>query len=349
MARMAHGTVGRRKALRWMGAGLLSAGIPFPGQEEPEPSPPDAEKYVKPARPPLPTRVSVVGTGGALGADREKLRRALDRSMDLCHGLARFKRGDRVLLKTATNSDHEFPATTSPELLTAVIHLLRDFGVGEIIVADRSGVWRDTLKCLGRTGLFDAASKAGAKVVALEFAPWKSVPFPKETHWVAPFKVPRLLDEVDRVVSLPTLRTHFLSGFTLALKNNVGLVDMMSRMHMHIPLRLDERLAEISMVVRPDLYVLDARQAFIDGGPDKGRLAEGGAIVSGVDPVAVDATGAALLRLLGAAGPVGKTSPWNLPQIRRAVELEIGAANKEDILHLFRNIKEQDRILSLLA
>ncbi|MBI2058559.1 MAG: DUF362 domain-containing protein [Nitrospirae bacterium] len=343
------GVWNRRAFLKGVGAGLLHQAFPMPG-EEPEPQAKShPEPFVPKRRSPLPSRVGVSGVSKPLGASSRPLREALAECIGLCDGLGHLRPGHRVLLKPAINSSKPYPATTSPDLVSELILLLKDRGIRSIVMADRSGVWRDTLKCMNATGLFEAASKSGADVIALEFSPWDPVILPEETHWLSPFKLPRILSEVDFVISLPTLRTHFLAGFTLALKNSVGLVDMLNRTHMHLPVGFQERLAEIALVVRPDLFILDGRKAFVDGGPDKGRLAEGGILVAGTDPVAVDVVGVELLQYLGAGKLTAGGSVWGLPQIARAVELKIGAEKWDHVKVESRHLAKPKEIMELFG
>ncbi|MBI2890519.1 MAG: DUF362 domain-containing protein [Nitrospirae bacterium] len=334
----------RREFCRNLAAVSFSTAFQWPGNpfedEPPGPPKPEAEKPAEP-RVKLPARVAVRPALLKGGDTAPKLRRAVESAVEASRAFERLKRGSRVLLKPAVNSDQPFPATTSPEFLTLVIHLLRDWGVRDVIVADRSGVWRDTLKCLQATGLFDAASKAGAKVAGLEFLPWDEIQLPGRTHWARAFRVTRLLSEVDHTVSLPTLRTHFLAGFTMAIKNNVGLVHMTDRLHLHLPGGLGERLAEIGMAVCPDAILLDARRAFIDGGPDKGDEVAAGAVIAGTNSGAVDAVGVALLGELGAGGRLGNTPIWDLAQIRRTGELGLGPRTSREIELDVRGLPEE--------
>ena len=99
----------------------------------------------------------------------------------------------------------------------------------------------------------------------------------------------------DHIINLCTPRTHALGDFTMSMKNNVGVVNGFSRLRMHVPWGLKERLAEINLVVRPSLILMDGRQGFTDGGPDSGDLAHPGFIAAGSDPVAIDAVAAAWL------------------------------------------------------
>ena len=100
---------------------------------------------------------------------------------------------------------------------------------------------------------------------------------------------------------------------------------------MHLPWGLKERLAEINLVVRPSLIVMDGRQGFTDGGPDSGDLAHPGFIAAGSDPVAIDAIGLAHLRLEGANRAIGEGSVWAIPMMKRAVEIGLGVGGAQGI------------------
>jgi uncharacterized protein (DUF362 family) len=117
----------------------------------------------------------------------------------------------------------------------------------------------------------------------------------------------------------------------MAIKNNVGIVNGWSRLRMHIPWGLKERLAEINLVVRPSLIVMDGREGFADGGPDSGDLVRPGFIAASSDPIAVDAIGLAHLRVEGANEDISKLPIWEIPVMKRAVEIGLGVGSSADI------------------
>jgi uncharacterized protein (DUF362 family) len=117
----------------------------------------------------------------------------------------------------------------------------------------------------------------------------------------------------------------------MSMKNLVGVVAGSARLGMHLGPGLEERVAELSLLVRPALVVLDGRLGFAAGGPDEGDLCRPGFLAAGADPLAVDAVGLAHLRLAGAAGAIGQGSIWTLPVMRRAAELGVGAAGADRI------------------
>jgi len=58
----------------------------------------------------------------------------------------------------------------------------------------------------------------------------------------------------------------------------VGFMHPFQRIQLHKD-HLQERIAELSMAVQPDISVIDARKIFIDGGPDFGKVAEAKTII----------------------------------------------------------------------
>ena len=159
-----------------------------------------------------------------------------------------------------------------------------------------------------------------------------AIPHPLAQHWWGDeIRIYASVVEADHIINLCTPRTHGLGDFTMSLKNNVGVVNGPSRLHMHIPWGFKQRVAEIGLVVRPSLIVMDGREGFGDGGPDSGDRVRPGFIAAGSDPVAIDAVGLAHLRLEGANRAIGGRSIWEIPMMKRAVEIGLGIAGGQAI------------------
>jgi uncharacterized protein (DUF362 family) len=90
-------------------------------------------------------------------------------------------------------------------------------------------------------------------------------------------------------------------------------------------------IAEINSVYQPSLVLMDGVEAFVKGGPEAGDKVAANVILAGTDRVAVDVVALGILRSLGTTPEVAQGSIWNLEQIRRAIELGLGAANSEQI------------------
>jgi uncharacterized protein (DUF362 family) len=256
---------------------------------------------------------------------------AIRRTIALAGGLGFIQAGETVLLKPAVNSSNRYPATTDPETVWTVAEMVKEAG-GEPFVADRTMFLRSTEEVFRKTQIYDAASQAGIPCRYLEDDDAIPVRHPLAEHWWGQtVRIYAPVAKADHIINLCTPRTHALGDFTMAMKNNVGVVNGWSRLRMHLPWGLKERLAEINLVVRPSLIVMDGREGFADGGPDSGDLVRPGFIAAGSDPVAVDAIGLAHLRVEGANEEIGARSIWELPMMRRAVDIGLGVGSSGDI------------------
>jgi uncharacterized protein (DUF362 family) len=276
--------------------------------------------------PPASSRVAL-----ARAADFASHEAAIRQAVALAGGLAFIRPGETVLLKPAVNSTNRYPATTDPETIWIVAKLVLEAG-GEPFVADRTMFLRSTAAAFQETGIRDAAAQAGIACRSLEDDGTVAIRHPLAEHWWGnAIRIYAPVAQADHIINLCTPRTHFAGDFTMALKNNVGVVNALSRLPMHLPWGLKDRLAEINLVVRPSLIVMDGREGFSDGGPDWGDLVRPGFISAGSDPVAVDAVGLAQLRLAGANDTIGEGSIWQIPLLKRAAEIGVGIGSGDAI------------------
>ncbi len=312
--------LGRR---RFLETGLAGAALAATGSACASP-PPGARKHVlaDAPRPPAESAVAVVRPA-AFGS----LRDAVAEAIRLAGGLAFVRPGDRVLLKPAVNSGRPYPATTDPEVVAVVAGLVLDRG-GLPFVADRTMFLRSTRTAFEKTGILDAARAAGIPCLALDDDESVALAHPLAAHWPdRTIRVYRAAADADHVVTLCTPRTHKLAGFTMAMKNGVGIVAGSARPGMHVGSDFRARVAEISAVFRPTLAVMDGRQGFADGGPDDGALVRPGFVAAATDPLALDAVGLAFLRMQGANEAIARGSIWQLPVMRRAAEIGVGVGD----------------------
>jgi uncharacterized protein (DUF362 family) len=288
-------------------------------------------------------------------ADREEAVGSLFRQTDL----ARFS-GKSVALKANLNSADPFPASTHPDTLTAIVTVLKEAGAREVTLAERSGMG-DTRENLERLGVFELARRSGFRVVDLDEEPkenWAKVER-GGTHWLRGFYLAKVFLDAETVVQTCCLKTHRFGGhFTMSLKNSVGLVaktvpgsvyNYMWELHGSPYQRL--MIAEINKFYEVDLVVMDAAEAFVSGGPDKGTKVEPGLILASRDRVAIDAVGVAILRKFGASS-LAKKPIFELDQIRRAAELGVGATSASAVRLIpmdDRSREAADEIRGILA
>ncbi|MFB0527371.1 MAG: DUF362 domain-containing protein [bacterium] len=270
------------------------------------------------------------------------------RAIKLAGGLDLIKSGESVLIKPNVNSDYSHPGTTNPGVLFEVVNMVREKGPKRIIVADRSNPWWDTLKAMKKVGIYEAAVKGGAEVVVFGEGDYERVNPENSRHWPNGFRIPKLVKQVDHIISLPVAKTHIIADFTMGIKNWVGLIPPSDRDYLHF--KEDDRnyfgsmISEIHLARKPSFLVMDATRVFVSGGPSRGDLAEPNLVIASSDLVANDVTGLALLKTLGTIEEIQKKSVWDQPQIKRAVELALGINDPSEIILKTYNIPEKEKI-----
>jgi uncharacterized protein (DUF362 family) len=213
-------------------------------------------------------------------------------------------------------------------------------GAGRVTVGDRSGMG-DTRRVMERKGIFGMADELGFETVVfdeLDADGWEMTDV-EGSHWQQGFAVARPVLEAEGIVQTCCLKTHRYGGhLTLSLKNSVGLAakwvpgesyNYMNELHSSPHQR--RMIAEINATYQPDLILLDGVEAFVEGGPDRGKLVEAQVVLAGTDRVAIDAVGVALLRHFGTTPAVSQGPIFAQEQIARAVELGLGVKGPEEI------------------
>jgi uncharacterized protein (DUF362 family) len=107
--------------------------------------------------------------------------------------------------------------------------------------------------------------------------------------------MPRLLLEADAYINVPVLKTHALTYFTGALKNQWGCVpDCHDRLRFHR--QINEMLPSLQQMLRPKMVLMDAIVGMEGRGPVNGVPRRLDGLLASEDAVAIDATA---MRLVG--------------------------------------------------
>ncbi len=100
--------------------------------------------------------------------------------------------------------------------------------------------------------------------------------------------------EADRFINIPVAKQHSEARLTMCLKNMMGAIGPW-RGRIHVGLH--QNIADMNLILRPDLHVLDATRILLRNGPKGGRIedvAVKNLVFAGTDPVALDALGTEL-------------------------------------------------------
>ena len=252
-------------------------------------------------------RLAVAGGGGPA----DNLRRALA----AVGGIERFvSRGHRVAIKPncAWDRSPEQAANTNPELVAELARLCLAAGAASVVVVDNT--CHDPARSFARSGIAAAARAAGAAIAhqgntgtslldlgGLALGRWQ---------------VLQPILEADRLINVPIVKHHSLSGATLGMKNWFGAV-VGSRSNLHQ--QIGRVCAELGAAFNPTLTVMDATRVLAGGGPTGGSLSlvkPMDLVGVATDPVAADAWGASLLEL----------APGRLAHLAIAEQLGLGTA-----------------------
>jgi uncharacterized protein (DUF362 family) len=261
------------------------------------------------------------------------LKSDVQKAVDLIGGFDKsLSSQDRILLKPNYNSDDPPPGSTALDFLAAVIDLLREHGYTKINVGESSGrPWTPTEKVLKKSGLSDKMSEM--KISLTDFDKSDYIDVPIDGEYLDVIAYPKELEDFDKIIYLPTMKTHYLAGFSMSLKLTVGMTHLFDRSILHGDnnMFVAQRATEMSIPIKPDLIIMDGRVSFVSGGPAIGLAVHPGVILASGDPVALDVQGVRLLQNYAAVNHLTGDA-WNLQQIKTAVTHGLGIQNDSDML-----------------
>ena len=237
-------------------------------------------------------------------------------------GITKFiKKGETVLLKPNFNTADEFPGSSDLEFLKVVIELMYQAEAGELILGESSTFMQNPENVMKKMGVYQLQqSFPKLKIVNFNQGKWlkKTIPNGK---YLKTASIPEVLSQVDKIIFLPCLKTHFMAQFTGSIKLAVGIMKPIERLSMHAR-NLQEKIAELSTLVQPDLIIMDGRKCFISGGPGTGEVREPDLILAATDRVALDIEGIKIIQSFPGNSLTG-IIPEQLPQIKRAIEMNL--------------------------
>lgn len=206
-------------------------------------------------------------------------------------------KGDVVVVKPNIGWDRqpEYAANTNPEVVATVVKLCFDAGAKKVKVFDRPV--NDPRRCYVQSGIMDSVKPLGADINYVDERKFKDVTIKGNVLKSWPLYADML--EADKIINIPIAKHHSLGKLTMAMKNWMGV--MGGRRH-SIHQRLDESLADLGLVIKPTLTILDAVRILTANGPSGGSLADVkrlDTVIVGVDQVSIDSYGATLFGLKG--------------------------------------------------
>jgi uncharacterized protein (DUF362 family) len=261
-----------------------------------------------------------------VATNEQDLKGNILKTVDVIGGFSRVvEEDDEILLKPNFNTGDPSPGSSDPDFVKAVIELLYEHGASKVILGESSMFSLSTRKVLEDTGMFRKAEEAGAEIVPFDEGKWVKVS--TGGKYLKTVSLPERALEAKKLVYVCCMKTHRWAKFTLSLKLAVGFMKPSERMMLHAR-NLEEKIADLNLVVHPDLVIMDGRKCFINGGPACGELRNPNVVLASGDRIAMDVE---TLKLIESYEGTSLTDdPWSYTQIRRAVELEIGVKSEYD-------------------
>jgi len=193
---------------------------------------------------------------------------------NLCTAVA-----DRV---SASNTDVALMEALCEVLLTRT---------SRIFIGESGHLRQNPWQAFAASGYVEMARRLGIELVNFSEEPTVRV----KCDPIGDLAMPRRLLEADAYINVPVLKTHALTYFTGALKNQWGCVpDCHDRLRFHRSINL--MLASLQRLLQPKLVLMDAIVGMEGRGPVAGEARRLDVILASRDAVALDATA---MRLVG--------------------------------------------------
>jgi len=261
------------------------------------------------------------------GPDRVK---TVNKAIELLGGIERFvKPGETVAIKpnVAFASPPMLGATANPELVAEVVRLCYDRDKAkQVYVADNP--INDPASCFTLSGIGKAASQAGAKVILPKnhFFKHTTLEGGKLIKNFPIFYQP--FAKIDKLIGIAPIKDHHRAGASMSMKNWYGLLGK-GRNIFHQD--INTIIAELAMMVRPTLIILDGTEVMMTNGPTGGSISDlrrTNTLIASTDCVAADSYGCGLLDL----------AVSDLPYLAKAQSAGAGTTDYQSLKPIFATV-----------
>jgi uncharacterized protein (DUF362 family) len=260
------------------------------------------------------------------GSDRKA---TVNKAIKLLGGIERFvAKGEIVAIKpnVAFASPPLLGATAHPELVAEVVRLCYKAGAKQVIVIDNP--INDPMSCFTLSGIGRAAGDNGAKVI---------LPRPELFRHTTLTGGKLIVDwpifyepfaKVDKLIGIAPVKHHHRSGASMTMKNWYGLLGGRRNVfHQDI----NTIIAELALMVRPTLAILDGTEVMVTNGPTGGSVSDlkrMDTLIASTDCVAADSFGCTLLGLTAS----------QLPYLAKAEKAGAGTTDYQSLKPVFATV-----------
>ncbi len=193
---------------------------------------------------------------------------------DCFGGISPIIEGKKAAYIKPNGIDAKPYAYTRPEVLEALIILLKEAGLRDIFVFENSTQSNYTRIVFEASGYHEVCKRTGAKPIYLDeeeteeyqFSSRKERDYDREILHLSTTVVKELIENRERnfYVNLPKLKTHSMSGVTLGIKNQWAFPRHEDRKYDH-NFNLHSKLSDVLRIVEPDFTIIDGVEGTIHG------------------------------------------------------------------------------------
>jgi uncharacterized protein (DUF362 family) len=191
-----------------------------------------------------------------------------------------------VLIKPNLCLPHgpELGTTSAPDVIEALCLFLESQGVKKIIIADHT---LRQFRSIKNTALQEIISKHQQIKLILANEQRLYQPVQVAGKVLHNTEVLKMLSRVDLLINLATAKHHSATNVSLAIKNLMGLI--WNRSIFHTDLDLPQAIADLALVIRPGLNIIDTSRVLLNGGPTgPGPIVKDNCLYAGFDILALD-------------------------------------------------------------
>lgn len=250
---------------------------------------------------------------------------ATRRAVTLLGGIRAFvKPGQKVVIKPNMSFPHniDHATNTHPVVVRELVAMCREAGAGRVQVLDHP--LRRSERCI--EGVQKACEVFDQDIVHSVTSSdlYQTVTIPKGLKF-RKTEVMKAVLEADVLIAAPVAKSHSSAGVSLSMKGMMGLI--YNRGVMHWRYDLQEAIADLASLLKPDLVVIDASRVLSTKGPSgPGKVIRANQIVASRDMVAADAQVVSMFPWYGQ-----RIAPGNVAHIRFAGERGLGRMDIENL------------------
>ncbi|MDW8034666.1 MAG: DUF362 domain-containing protein, partial [Nitrososphaerota archaeon] len=248
------------------------------------------------------SKVAIVRVG------ERKLEEVLEEALRYLGGIESIvPEGAKVLIKPNIVDGNPSPTTTPPDIIEALVKIVKKRNPSVVWIAEGSSDW-NTIGNFRKLGYFEVANRTGAKLVDLNYGELIDVPV-EDGFVYDSFTLNKIVTEADVFISVPVMKTHYVSVVTLGMKNLIGIAPgaVYSRYGWAAKWKLHDEaikkndlylggvITDLCKARRIDLTVIDGRIGMEGYGPQRGTPVKMDLIIAGKDPVATDAVASLIM------------------------------------------------------